>query len=278
MKTVKYYHWFICGVTAIPTLAQNSPAIGREIPVDSLAITCSKTSSLIFEQPIISVDRGDRKVLAQKAKGVDNVLQVKAAEACFEPSSLTVVTADGLLFPFVVTYDHDPKAMNRYISGQQRTKAQLTVLSQNHYLMQQYSKLVRQDQRVLRGISTREYDLELAVEGIFLQGPLLFFKISVSNHSRIDYDLEPLRFFIRDKKTVKRTAIQEIEINPLHELKDLESIAPGGTAHLIYAVEKFTIPDKQVLAVNLLEKGGSRHLQVLVKQSKFRKVLTLPKL
>ena len=43
-----------------------------------LAITYYKTTNLIFSFSITSVDRGSCDVLAQKTKGAENILQVKA--------------------------------------------------------------------------------------------------------------------------------------------------------------------------------------------------------
>ena len=54
-----------------------------------------KTSNLIFPSAIKSVDRGSSWVLAQKAPGVENILQIKAAQPNFKETNVTVVTADG---------------------------------------------------------------------------------------------------------------------------------------------------------------------------------------
>lgn len=47
--------------------------------------------------PLKSVDRGSKDVLAQKAKGVESILQVKAAKTNFDETNLTVINADGKL-------------------------------------------------------------------------------------------------------------------------------------------------------------------------------------
>lgn len=279
MKTIFFLFVPIALLATGLLAAQNRAMVSpRSLPIDSISIACSKTSSLIFPHGILSVDRGSRQVLAQKAKGVENILQVKAAVACFEPSSLTVVTADGNIHAFIVTYDEDPDALNLRLLDAGKLQAHLTDITQNEPLLRQYSNLVLQDKRDMGGLHTRDYDLTLSVESIFVRGELLFFRILVENDSPIDYDLDPLRFFIRDKKTAKRSAVQEVEINPVYHSIPKENIPAGASMHLVYAVPKFTIPEKQLLAVNLLEKGGNRHLEVLVKQRKMDRVFTLPQL
>src|SRR6267378_7169742 len=71
-------------------------------------VTYNKTSNIVFPTIITSVDRGSRDILAQKAKGVENVLQLKAGKENFPETSLTVITADGILHQFTVNYSSQP--------------------------------------------------------------------------------------------------------------------------------------------------------------------------
>src|SRR3954470_1354464 len=77
-----------------------------------LKITLNKTTNLIFPYAIKSVDRGSADVLAQKAKGVENILLVKAARENFPETNLSVITADGKLYSFVLNYISNPPAIN----------------------------------------------------------------------------------------------------------------------------------------------------------------------
>src|ERR1022692_904991 len=77
-----------------------------------LQVGINKTTNLIFPYEIKSVDRGSRDVLVQKAKGIENVLQVKAAIQNFIATNLSVITADGKLYSFIVHYTNDPPLLN----------------------------------------------------------------------------------------------------------------------------------------------------------------------
>ncbi|MEJ7829531.1 MAG: DUF4138 domain-containing protein, partial [Segetibacter sp.] len=77
-----------------------------------LKITLNKTTNLIFPYSIKSVDRGSADVLAQKAKGVENILLVKAGKENFAETNLSVITTDGKLYSFVVDYINNPAAIN----------------------------------------------------------------------------------------------------------------------------------------------------------------------
>ncbi|HEY4629069.1 MAG TPA: DUF4138 domain-containing protein, partial [Flavobacterium sp.] len=95
---------------------------------------------------------------------------------------------------------------------------------------------------------------------------------------KIKYDIDQFRFFIRDSKKVKRTASQEIEITPLHILNNYETIDEESENTFVFAVPKFTIPEKKYLAIQLMEKNGGRHLTIQVKNKKLIQVTVLPKL
>src|SRR5690606_4085340 len=77
-----------------------------------IQLTYHKTTNLVFTHNITSVDLGSASILAQKAAGVANILQLKAAQEEFEPTNLSVVTEDGQLHCFMVSYSDDPVELN----------------------------------------------------------------------------------------------------------------------------------------------------------------------
>jgi hypothetical protein len=78
----------------------------------------------------------------------------------------------------------------------------------------------------------------------------------------INYDIDQFRFFIRDRKKPKRTASQEIEIQPLYATS-ISSVIPYQSAIMkVYALEKFTIPENKYLTLQMIEKNGGRHLEI----------------
>jgi hypothetical protein len=52
------------------------------------------------------------------------------------------------------------------------------------------------------------------LNGLYIGDDNLFYQIEIKNRSNISYDKDMFRFFIRDKKKSKRTASQEIEMQP----------------------------------------------------------------
>ena len=257
---------------------QSSPNKISVIQPDSLNIAYSKTTNIVFPFSITSVDRGSRDVLAQKAIGVENILQIKAAKECFNETNLTVVTADGKLYSFVINYGEQPQLLNIAIGGNKRSGSGnfLAKGTVNEAEIQGYSKLAYNEKQRNLGLRDKKQGIGLEINGIFIHGELMYFRVVVSNNSNIDYDIEQLRFFIEDSKKARRTASQELEVIPVYIHNNTEKIKTGDTNTFVFAVPKFTIPEKKFLSVQLVESSGGRHLDLEVKNKKIRNVIILP--
>src|SRR5688500_15416339 len=73
-----------------------------------IGLTTDKTTSLLFPADIRHVDLGTHDVLAEQVSEAQNFLLVKAGQAGFKETNLTVVTADGRLYSITVVYDPNP--------------------------------------------------------------------------------------------------------------------------------------------------------------------------
>jgi conjugative transposon TraN protein len=251
-----------------------------KIESDSVAIGYSKTTNIVFPYAIKSVDRGSQDVLVQKAKGLENILQLKAAKQGFIQTNLTVVTADGKLYSFVLNYDEQSPQLNLSLSEtkQEGQEIYFSSESRNEQEVEQYSKLAFYDKGKIRGEKENKYAIKFQLNGIFIQNDVMYYRILVTNNSMINYDVDQLRFFIRDNKKMKRTASQEIEIIPVYVLNNVAAIDEKSENTFVFALPKFTIPEKKYLAIQLMEKNGGRHLELQVQNKKLLKVSVLPKL
>ncbi|PWA10472.1 conjugative transposon protein TraN [Flavobacterium laiguense] len=251
-----------------------------KIESDSLAIAYSKTTNIVFPFAIKSVDRGSQDVLVQKVKGLENILMIKAAQQGFVQTNLTVVTADGQLYSFVLKYDEHCPQLN-LILNKTKSEAQEIYFSSgtgNEENIQKYSKLAFYDKKKLRGEKENKYDIQFQLSGIFIRDDVMYYRINITNNSKINYDVDQLRFFIRDNKKVKRTASQEIEIVPVYILNNVATIDGESENTFVFAFPKFTIPEQKYLAMQLMEKNGGRHVELHVNNKKLVQVTVLPKL
>jgi conjugative transposon TraN protein len=233
-----------------------------------LTIAYFKTSNLIFPYAIKSVDRGSEEVLAQKARGVENILQVKAAKKGFDETNLTVITADGKLYSYILNYADNPARLNLQFGNLDKsgndTDALFSFTNHNEAETRADAAQVTAEKRTVHGIKDKKYAMRFKLNGLFVRGDVMYYQIKIANRSNINYDIDQLRFFIRDQKKSKRTATQEIEIKPLYVQNDTAAITGQSERILVFALPKFTIPDKKYLAIQLMEKNGGRHLNMQV--------------
>lgn len=252
-------------------------AAGAQNP-DVLPIAFNKTTSLIFPFAIKSVDRGSRDVLAQKAAGVENVLQLKAGRRDFTETNLTVITSDGTLHQFTVVYSASPPSLSVTIADA-NARDQHLILQKDAINERQIIESAKRilDTNLARSIRThKKHQMVFALKDIYASGDLLFCRIEIRNRSAINYGIKSLKFFVTDKKKMKRTSSQQIEIVPLFIANDTDHIGCYGSSAMIVAVRKFTIPDRKKLEINLFEANGGRNLRLEVSNRDILKSNPLP--
>lgn len=232
----------------------------------SLSITTNKTTSLIFPFTIKHVDRGTRDILVQQVKEADNILLVKASGKDFPETNLTVITGDGSVYNFSVDYENKPLLFVYNLPVQ--SSASLAT----------YANAILNTPWTMHGISASKWDMQVKISGIYIKENAIFYQLELDNQSPIDYDIDFIRFYIRDKKKSKRTAIQENELTPLYVAGNIKQVKAYQKNTLVVALEKFTIPVAKYLAIQIMEKNGGRHLSMKVNNRKIMQAIQLPDL
>lgn len=229
-------------------------------------VATDKTTSLVFPFPVRHVDRGSKDVLVQQVKEADHILLVKAAIQNFPETNLSVVTSDGSVYSFVILHSEQQEVPVYYITP---------VKDDN---VTTYANSILDNPRTIRGIRDQRWDMEVKINGIYIRDQVIYYQLLLHNRSPIDYDIDLLRFYIRDKKKSKRTAVQENEIIPLYLAGNTRQVKAGQTSMVVAALDKFTIPDAKYLAIQILEKNGGRHLHLKVNNNKIIRAIPLSSL
>jgi conjugative transposon TraN protein len=244
------------------TFAQQPGGPDNIIVPYPLEITIFKTTNLVFPFSIISVDKGSKAILAQKAKGADNILQVKAANENFEETNLTVVTTDGHLYSYLVNYSPYPEKLNLVFSKQAQSQAVLSQPQKNEAIIEETAASVAAKEKTIRKVRDKKYGVMLGLEGLYIKEDVFYYQLKITNNTHVGYDIDQLRFFVRDKKRSKRTATQELEQLPIYVHGNTHKVEGNTESVLVFALPKQTIPDKKYLAVQLMEGSGGRHLKL----------------
>ena len=231
----------------------------------SLRIATDKTTTLVFPFAIKHVDRGTKDVLVESVKEANNILLVKAAVSNFSETNLSVVTEGGTVYSFIINYG-SPQSFIYHVPTQ--SEASIST----------YASGILDNPRTMRGIKQHKWDMVAKVVGIYIREKVIYYQLSLENKGPIDYDIEFLRFYIRDKKKNKRTATQEIELTPLCLAGNAKQIKASSTCVLVVALDKFTLPDAKYLAIEAGEKNGGRNLLMRVNNKKIIMASILPDL
>jgi hypothetical protein len=92
-------------------------------------------------------------------------------------------------------------------------------------------------------------------------------KAWVNNKSHLPYDVDFIRFYIRDLKTVARMATHEQEIVPVYSsLKKHTTILTKQQIAKVFAFRRFSLSEDQALNIEVYERNGNRHLYLQIKQ------------
>jgi len=182
---------------------------------------------------------------------------VKADVKGFAETNLSVITADGQLFSFLVSYAENPLELNITIAGDQGAS---TLNNASSVTLTDNAARIRSKRGNIHSVQDKNSKVSLALKGFYVKGNTIFCKLHMENDSRIDYDIDQFHFYIRDRKKARRTASQEVKITPISIIGDTGTIQSKAFRTMIVAMPKFTIPDGKVVVVEMTEQSGGRHL------------------
>lgn len=232
----------------------------------SLCVSTNKTTSLIFPFAIKHVDRGSGAILAQQVKDMPAILLVKAGTKGFTETNLSVITEDGSVYAFDVCYDEKPAKWVYQLPTQAKGSTSM------------YANSILSSPQFIKGVKDEKWDVLAQLKGIYIKEDVLYFQLSLTNNSSLHFTINHLRFYISDKKTPKRTAVQEIELTPLHVSGNVLEVKANSTSTVVVALEKFTIPDAKYLGIQIMEKNGGRQLFMKARNKKVMQAKLLPDL
>ena len=111
--------------------------------------------------------------------------------------------------------------------------------------------------------STRNDKMKLVLQGIYIQHNLLWLSLCVKNHSPIDYAPQYTRWYTRDRKIFKRTAVQEVLVPPV--FSQVPPTVPGDAVQtLLVGFRPFTLSKDKELVLQIGESNGGRLLTLTI--------------
>lgn len=243
MRIVLYIYFSLCFLVA----QGQTP-----IPVYDLQVTMNKTTNLIFPAPITSVDRGSDRIVVQKSTG--NILRVKADTVFSDTTNLTVVTTDGKLYSFLVTYASSPSFLNFDLGASASAYADTALLA--------LTEKVLALKNYLHGIRYSAGKVKLSLLGLYTNGERIVCKLKIENRSSLTFETGRLRSYVNATQQGKRKAKQQIEIEALLIHPAAMIVKARQSVVLSLVLPKAALGDGQELQIVLQEMDGERQLRL----------------
>jgi conjugative transposon TraN protein len=111
--------------------------------------------------------------------------------------------------------------------------------------------------RSIFNIETKAYGMKMYVKNIYSIGDYIMIELAAKNKTRLQFDIDQIRFKIVDKHSVKATVSQDIELKPFYSLYQPDGKIITNGWHNFYIFKKFTFPTQKLLEIEMTEKQYS---------------------
>lgn len=236
--------------------------IGKPAPAPE-QVECSTSSDVHIVAPdkVAYIDFGNETITATLAEGTQNIVRIKAETAFDTPTNVSFALANGSFYSYDVVYtDALSTAVYTLDNGSDSEavildEPMLGGTEQEHILAK-----VKDRGRSFYSLGIKKYNLQMSIRNIFTFKEQTILDIELKNDSQVPYDVDYFKFSIKDKKTKKRTASQDVDLTGTIISPFSGRIASKSKERLIVVFPKFTLGEDKILELNLVEQGGGRSI------------------
>lgn len=238
----------LCAV-AIPATAKEKILVNSEV-----------TTHIVMPENIKMVDLSTTKIIGNQC--ADNIVRIKPfIEADSVPThyregelmgTLTLI-GERHLAQYDVVYTAAPSraasihrvpyaGLDSYINPE---------VSMPQSEMARYAWAVYGSGRKYNQVVSRANGMKAIVNNIYSIGDYFFIDYSLQNNTKIAYDIAEVRVKLTDKKEVKATNSQTVELSPVYSLNLARKFKKKYRNVLV--LDKLTFPDEKVLRIEISE-------------------------
>ena len=236
-----------------------------------------KTSHFVCADKVTDILTGSDSIIAGYAENIENIVRCKAAATAFPQTTLTLITASGEVYPYLVTYNQTPALINYNVAREGEDGYKKAIFgdhSINETEMERFGKKVVSKGETINSVGAFSQEIIFAMSALYIKDDILMFRFDLENDSRIDYEVDFMKMYITDKKQGKKKAQQEDEIKPVYvysESQDPYLIHGKSENSYVFFFRRFTIPKGRVLHIEAFEKNGGRHISFKISNSEILK-------
>ncbi|GAB2547017.1 conjugative transposon protein TraN [Spirosoma aerophilum] len=265
-------------LATVPAMAQLAfvlPMSNSTIrPSYAIQVSNSKTTHIIFPYEIRYADLGSKDIAGEAVEKASNVFRLKAlGQNPFMETNLTVVTADGRLFSFLITYKEQPDAVTYdltkvLLDGDVSKSAKVSSGSQARLAdnLNRQGELAMHSRRKIRHIGFKAQGMNLYLRNILYKDDVMYLVLGIENGSKLDYDIDYLRTYVMQmKKAGESSATQDVPVDPIKVFDAAEGVIPRHDELIkVIAIERLTLEKDRRLVVQVGEESGGRQLAIQI--------------
>ncbi len=243
-------------------------------PSYAIQVSANKTTHIIFPYEIRYADLGSKEIAGEAVEKAGNVFRLKAVtQNTFMETNLTVVTSDGRLFSFIITYKDHPDAVTYDLSkvlldGDVSKSAKVSAGSQARLAdnLNRQGEVAMNSRRKIRHVGYKTQGVNLYLKNILYKDDVMYLVLGMQNGSKLDYDIDYLRTYVMQMKRVgESSATQDVPVDPIKVFDASENvILRHDELTKVIAIERLTLEKDRRLVIQVGEESGGRQLTVSI--------------
>ena len=244
----------IIAAAALCAVASQASAKGK------IYVNSDVTTHIVMPENIKMVDLSTTKIIGNQC--ADNIVRVKpfmesdSLPSCYREGELMgtlTLIGERHLAQYDVVYTSVPSraasihrvpysGMDSYINPE---------VSMPQSEMARYAWAVYGNGRRYNQVVSKAHGMKAIVNNIYSVGDYFFIDYSLQNKTKIPYDIAEVRVKLTDKKEVKATNSQTVELTPAYSLNLARKFKKSYRNVLV--LDKLTFPDEKVLRIEISE-------------------------
>lgn len=243
-------------------LGLNIPSIAQSDSFKIVYVNEQVSTHFVCSEPVQYVDISTEKVVGDLP--MSNIVRIKPRENEVGNLGVLTIIAQQYMVQYEIVYTRPTDASRKIMVGQEDAQSLLLhEVELTYEEMRSYCSKVLQSKTRRPKKRLQEFGIDARLNQIYTIGNYYLVDITILNRTKIEYDIDQIRFKIADKKITRATNFQEVEIEPEYQFYHADSFQKKYRN--VFVFKKFTYPNKKVFSIELAEKQISgRNIQLKV--------------
>ena len=215
------------------------------------------STHFITSEPIQYVDISTDHVIGDMP--VKNILRLKPDQqekiATQEQGIVTIVCQKYMIQYRLVYSDVQAATKSKFISsmdGMGLLLPEITISAEEMKVLSLHLLNKPKEKPISK---SKQSGMKITVNQVYTSGDYYFLEVSIQNRSSIIFEIDQVRFHVKDKKVLKATNVQQIELEPEYVLYTQNRIRKRYRN--IFVFKKFTFPNEKTFEIEVSEKQFS---------------------